>query len=236
MDKSLDKTRVTVLIADDHPVFREGLRNVVESEEGFQVVAQAGRGDTAVTEARRWRPDVMLVDVNMPTLDGLQVVRLVRAELPGTKLILLTAFHDEEQMIRAYRMGASAYFPKDVDPGALLYAIRHVLEGGYVVMGSVMTADELRRWIASRLITVAPLGSPPEDVYLPLTWREMEVLQNLADGSSNKEIARKLAISEQTVKNHVSSVLRKLNVADRTQAAMHAVRQGWVRVHDLHPG
>ncbi len=236
MSEPLDKTNVTVLIADDHPVFREGLRKVVEAEGRFRVVAEAGSGDAAVIEARRWRPDVMLVDVNMPTLDGLQVVRLVRAELPGTKLILLTAFHDEEQMIRAYRMGASAYFPKDVDPDALLSAVDKVLEGSYVVMGSVFSADGLRQWLASRLSSIAPLGAPPEDVYLPLTWREMEVLQNLADGSSNKEIARRLDISEQTVKNHVSSVLRKLNVADRTQAAMHAVRQGWVRVHDLGPG
>ncbi len=236
MSEPLDKTNVTVLIADDHPVFREGLRKVVEAEGRFRVVAEAGSGDAAVIEARRWRPDVMLVDVNMPTLDGLQVVRLVRAELPGTKLILLTAFHDEEQMIRAYRMGASAYFPKDVDPDALLSAVDKVLEGSYMVMGSVFSADGLRQWLASRLSSIAPLGAPPEDVYLPLTWREMEVLQSLADGSSNKEIARKLDISEQTVKNHVSSVLRKLNVADRTQAAMHAVRQGWVRVHDLGPG
>jgi len=236
MSEPLDKTNVTVLIADDHPVFREGLRKVVEAEGRFRVVAEAGSGDAAVIEARRWRPDVMLVDVNMPTLDGLQVVRLVRAELPGTKLILLTAFHDEEQMIRAYRMGASAYFPKDIDPDALLSAVDKVLEGSYMVMGSVFSADGLRQWLASRLSSIAPLGAPPEDVYLPLTWREMEVLQSLADGSSNKEIARKLDISEQTVKNHVSSVLRKLNVADRTQAAMHAVRQGWVRVHDLGPG
>ena len=236
MSEPLDKTNVTVLIADDHPVFREGLRKVVEAEGRFRVVAEAGSGDAAVIEARRWRPDVMLVDVNMPTLDGLQVVRLVRAELPGTKLILLTAFHDEEQMIRAYRMGASAYFPKDIDPDALLSAVDKVLEGSYMVMGSVFSADGLRQWLASRLSSIAPLGAPPEDVYLPLTWREMEVLQNLADGSSNKEIARRLDISEQTVKNHVSSVLRKLNVADRTQAAMHAVRQGWVRVHDLGPG
>jgi len=159
MSEPLDKTNVTVLIADDHPVFREGLRKVVEAEGRFRVVAEAGSGDAAVIEARRWRPDVMLVDVNMPTLDGLQVVQLVRAELPGTKLILLTAFHDEEQMIRAYRMGASAYFPKDVDPDALLSAVDKVLEGSYVVMGSVFSADGLRQWLASRLSSIAPLGA-----------------------------------------------------------------------------
>ncbi len=225
--------RVRVLIADDHPVFREGLRNVVQVEGRFEVVAQAASGDAAVLEARRCQPDVMLVDVNMPTLDGLQATRVVRAELPATRVILLTAFHDEEQMIRAFRMGASAYFPKDVDPGTLIEAVDQVLAGRYVVMGQVLSLEDLRRWMATRLHAAAPLGSQPEDVYLPLTWREMQVLQRLAEGASNKEIARLLTISEQTVKNHVSSVLRKLNVADRTQAAMHAVRQGWVRVHDL---
>lgn len=227
---------ISVLIADDHPVFREGLRNVVETEGLFKVVAQTASGDTTVLAARRWRPAVMMVDVNMPTLDGLQVTRLIRAELPDTRVILLTAFHDEEQMIRAYRMGASAYFPKDVDPAVLMEAVSHVLEGNYVVGGEVLGQDGMRRWMVSRLSSAAPMGSQPEDVYPPLTWREMEVLQRLAEGSSNKEIARKLEISEQTVKNHVSSVLRKLRVADRTQAAMHAVRQGWVRVHDLKVG
>ena len=177
--------RVRVLIADDHPVFREGLRNVVQVEGRFEVVAQAASGDAAVLEARRCQPDVMLVDVNMPTLDGLQATRVVRAELPATRVILLTAFHDEEQMIRAFRMGASAYFPRMIR-ASLLEAVDQVLAGRYVVMGQVLSLEDLRRWMATRLHAAAPLGS--QRGRLPAA----DVARNagparLAEGASNKD-------------------------------------------------
>ena len=222
-----------VLIVDDHPLFREGLRHVLESEEDFNVVGEADTGEMALREVRRYRPDVVILDVNMPALDGLQAARRIREEMDGTRVMLLTAFHDDEQMLRALRIGVSAYYSKDVPPGELVAALRHVCQGQFVVQGRAMTADQLGSWLTRRLGSAAGEHLLPEDVCVPLTSREMEVLQCVAHGMSNKEISRQLRISEQTVKNHMSAILRKLNVADRTQAAMYAVRHGWVRVQDL---
>jgi len=222
-----------VLIVDDHPLFREGLRHILEAEDDFIVVGEADTGEMGLREARRHRPDIVILDVNMPALDGLQAARRIREELGDTRVMLLTAFHDDEQMLRALRLGVSAYYAKDVPPGELVAALRHVSRGQFVVQGRAMSSEQLGVWMAHRLGSVASEHELPEDVCLPLTSREMEVLQCVAHGMSNKEISRELKISEQTVKNHMSAVLRKLNVADRTQAAMYAVRHGWVRLQDL---
>jgi len=222
-----------VLIVDDHPVFREGLRHILEAEDNIQVVGEADTGEMAMREARRHRPDVVILDVNMPALDGLQAARRICEELADTRVILLTAFHDDEQMMRALRVGVSAYYAKDVPPGELIAALHHVRRGQYVVQGRAMTKEQLGNWLAKRLANVAAEGELPEEKCMPLTSREMEVLQCVARGMSNKEISRHLSISEQTVKNHVSAILRKLAVDDRTQAAMYAVRHGWVRLQDL---
>jgi DNA-binding NarL/FixJ family response regulator len=225
--------RLRVLIVDDHPVFREGLRHILESEPDIEVVGEADTGEMGLREARRHRPDIVILDVNMPALDGLQAARRICDELAGTHVVLLTAFHDDEQMLRALRVGVSAYYAKDVPPGELLAALRHVSRGDYVVQGRSMNREQLGSWLTRRLGKAAGDGELPEDVCVPLTTREMEVLQAVANGLSNKEIARHLSISEQTVKNHMSAILRKLAVDDRTQAAMYAVRHGWIRVQDL---
>lgn len=222
-----------VLIVDDHPVFREGLRHILEADPSIDVVGEADTGDMALREARRHLPDVVILDVNMPALDGLQAARRICQELDETRVVLLTAFHDEEQMMRAFRVGVSAYYAKDVPPGELLAALQEVRSGRYVVQGRCMTREELGAWLTRRLRGVAEEGELPEEACVPLTAREMEVLVSVAHGMSNKEIARHLSISEQTVKNHMSSILRKLRAADRTQAAMYAVRHGWVRLQDL---
>jgi DNA-binding NarL/FixJ family response regulator len=233
MVDTTDTTGLRVLIVDDHPLYREGLRHVLESEEDFDVVGEADTGEMALREARRHHPDVVILDVNMPALDGLQAARRIREEMSDTRVMLLTAYHDDEQMLRALRVGVSAYYAKDVPPGELVAALRHVCQGQFVVQGRAMSADQLGGWLTRRLGSTASEHVLPEDVCLPLTTREMEVLHCVAHGMSNKEISRRLRISEQTVKNHMSAVLRKLNVADRTQAAMYAVRHGWVRLQDL---
>ncbi|MGI6207848.1 MAG: response regulator [Anaerolineae bacterium] len=224
---------IRVLIADDHPVFREGLRHILAADPSVEIVGEADTGEAALREARRCEPDVVILDVNMPTLDGLQAAKRIHQELSNTRVLMLTAFHDEEQMMRAYRVGVAAYFAKDVSPGELLASLRDVKQGRYVVQGKRMSRRELSAWLTHRLSGVAAEGELPEEVCAPLTAREMEVLVSVAHGLSNKELARHLNISEQTVKNHMSSILRKLRVADRTQAAMYAVRHGWVHVHDL---
>ena len=233
MDEALAQAALRVLLVDDHPVFREGLRHILEAEPDIEVIGEADTGEMALREARRYRPDVIILDVNMPALDGLQAAKRIRDELENTHIMLLTAFHDDDQMMRALRVGVSAYYAKDVPPGELLAALRHISKGSYVVQGRAMTREQMATWLTRRLSGAAGEGDLPEDVCVPLTTREMEVLQCVAGGMSNKEISRHLRISEQTVKNHMSAILRKLAVEDRTQAAMYAVRHGWIRVQDL---
>jgi DNA-binding NarL/FixJ family response regulator len=233
MEEALAQAGLRVLLVDDHPVFREGLRHILEAEPDIEVVGEADTGEMALREARRYRPDVIILDVNMPALDGLQAARRICDEMEDTHIMLLTAFHDDDQMLRALRVGVSAYYAKDVPPGELLAALRHISKGSYVVQGRAMTREQMGAWLTRRLSGAAAEGDLPEDVCVPLTSREMEVLQCVAGGMSNKEISRHLHISEQTVKNHMSAILRKLAVEDRTQAAMYAVRHGWIRVQDL---
>ncbi|MHB0875999.1 MAG: response regulator [Anaerolineae bacterium] len=233
MEEALAQAGLRVLLVDDHPVFREGLRHILEAEPDIEIVGEADTGEMALREARRYRPDVVILDVNMPALDGLQAARRICDELDNTHIMLLTAFHDDDQMLRALRVGVSAYYAKDVPPGELLAALRHISKGSYVVQGRAMTREQMGAWLTRRLSSAAADGDLPEDVCVPLTSREMEVLQCVAGGMSNKEISRHLHISEQTVKNHMSAILRKLAVEDRTQAAMYAVRHGWIRVQDL---
>lgn len=233
MIDTAEEQAIRVLIVDDHPVFREGLRHIMEADPLVEVVGEADTGDMALREARRHQPDVVILDVNMPALDGIQAARRICHEHRDMRVLLLTAFHDEEQMMRAFRAGVAAYYSKDVPPGELLAALQEVQQGRYVVQGRCMTREELGVWLTGKLSGVAEEGELPEEVCAPLTTREMEVLVSVAEGMSNKEIARHLSISEQTVKNHMSAILRKLKVADRTQAAMYAVRRGWVHVRDL---
>lgn len=227
--------KVTVMIVDDHPLFREGLRRVLKEEEDLSVEAEVADGDQAIALAREIRPDVILLDINLPSMNGVQVTREIKARLPETAVILLTAYHDEEQIIHAIRAGASAYYPKEVMPDKLIFAVRQVSRGHYVIDDRVLGKSEVNSWLMNKLDDLAPLGGPDESRFVPLSSREMEILQHAARGSSNKEIAHALQISQQTVKNHISSILRKLDAKDRTEAAVYALRHGWIRLEDTKP-
>ena len=226
--------RIRVLIVDDHPVFRQGIRDVIETDPDVDVVGQAADGEVAIEMAYDLMPDVILMDINLPTINGLQVTRKIKSVMPETKVIVITGYDDAEQVFHALRAGASAYCPKDVTPESLVKTIQSVRDGYYVVGEKTMTHEDVMRWIEEKVGRIA--GNPSDDaddLFIPLSPREMEILEHVTRGLSNKEIAYKLGISHQTVKNHMTAILRKLRVDDRTQAAVYALRRGWVRLDQV---
>ena len=226
--------QIKLLIVDDHPVFRQGLRDVLETDPRVQVVGEAADGEIAIELAYQLSPDVILMDINLPTINGLQVTRKIRGQLPHINIIMITGYDDAEQVFHALRSGASAYCPKDITPEALLRTIFAVHEGMYVVGEKTMTHDEVVEWVDTRVGRLASnIAADGEDLFVPLSPREMEILEYVTRGLSNKEIAYKLGISHQTVKNHMTAILRKLRVDDRTQAAVYALRRGWVRLENV---
>ncbi len=227
--------KIRIMIVDDHPLFREGLRRVLEEEHDLVVEAEVADGEQAIVLAREIRPDVVLLDINLPSMNGLQVTREIKSRIPDTAVINLTAYHDEEQIIRAINAGASAYYPKEVMPDKLVFAVRHVIAGQWVIEDSVLNEAELREWLLEQYRKLASPGMPEDALFVPLSAREMEILHHVVRGNSNKEIAHVLRISQQTVKNHISSILRKLDVSDRTEAAVYALRHGWIRLEDTRP-
>jgi DNA-binding NarL/FixJ family response regulator len=205
--------KITVLIADDHPVVRQGLRVLLSLEDDIEVVGEVGDGAEAVEMAAALGPDVILLDLKLPVLDGLGVLANLRDRGLPARTLVLTSVADQASVTVAMRAGAAGFLYKDVDPDALVRAVRSVHDGNTVLAPEA--AGSLVR-SGARSGAVAGLDA--------LTAREREVLAQLAEGRSNREIARLLHMSEKTVKTHVSSVLAKLGVADRTQAALYAVR------------
>jgi DNA-binding NarL/FixJ family response regulator len=202
---------ITVLIADDHPVVRQGLQVLLSVQDDIEVVGEAADGGQALALAARLDPDVILLDLKLPVLDGVAVLRELRACGLRTRALVLTSAADRGLVTLAVQAGAAGFLYKDVDPDALVRALRSVHDG------NTLLAPEAAGSLLGAATAVQGIGA--------LTSREREVLGQIADGRSNREIARRLGVSEKTVKTHVSSVLAKLGVADRTQAALLAVRQ-----------
>jgi DNA-binding NarL/FixJ family response regulator len=221
---------VTIIVADDHPLFRQGVVNILSLESGFKVVGQADNGTKALSLIRTLHPAVAVVDVNMPGTNGQQVTRKVVQEKLPTRIVLLTAYDDHEQIIHAAWAGAAAYCAKDIDPAQLVEAIKEVVDGKFVIQGHVFSRKEFDDWLEEEMEKARHLYSEPGSPFHPLSDREMEVLTCMVKGMSNKEIASSLAISHQTVKNHVTSILRKFGVEDRTQAVVYALKRGWVEL------
>jgi len=205
---------VRVLIADDHSVVRQGLHMFLALDPDIDIVGEACNGVQAVALAHDLRPDVVLMDLLMPEMDGIEAIARIRAELPDTEVIALTSVLEDSSVVSAIRAGAIGYLLKDTEADALVRAIKAAAEGQV----------QLSPQAAARLMREVRVPHSPEE----LTEREVDVLRLLAQGKSNKEIAYALSIGEKTVKTHVSNILSKLNVSSRTQAALHAVRIGLV--------
>ena len=211
---------VRVLIADDQTLFRVGLARLLEEDERVKIVGQAGDGAEAVKLAGSLKPDVVLMDLKMPNLDGIEATRQIASTHPGVKVLLLTTFEADNHVIQALKAGASGYILKDSKPDSIVSSLLAVMAGERVMASAV----------ANRVLEMLTGTTTPKEFYDGLTGREIEILKLLAGGMANKQIAYKLKISEKTVRNHVSNMYEKLNIYDRSQAVLYAVRKGLVEI------
>lgn len=211
--------KIRILLADDHAVLRQGMAQVLDSEPDMTVIAQAENGLEAVTLARKHEPNIVLLDINMPELDGVMAAKRITADLPETRIIILTMYRRDDYVFEAIKVGASGYLLKEAELDELLAAIRTVAEGGAVIDPA----------IAMRVLAELRQPKKPEKPAKPiLNERDIEILKLLVEGMSNKEIADRLSISEKTVRNRLSLIFRKLHLENRTQAALYALKEGLV--------
>ena len=222
--------RIQVLVVDDHPLFRRGIVWSLESESDMVVVGEAAGGDDAIKMADELAPDVMVLDINMPEINGIEVARIVKRRSPRIGVVMVTMHEDDEQLFNAIRVGAAAYCTKDVDPAQIVGVIRRVARGEYLINENVLSHPFVASRVLDQFRELARIDHTRDTVFSPLTPREVEILDCVARGNSNKEIASILGISDQTVKNHITSILRKLQVNDRTQAVIYALRHGWIKL------
>lgn len=209
-----------VMIADDQTLFRTGLARLLDEDSRVEVVGLAIDGAEAVKLAAKLKPDVVLMDLKMPNMDGIEATRQIAAQTPGTKVLILTTFEADNHVIQALKAGARGYVLKDALSDAIVSSILAVVSGESVMAGAV----------ANRVLEMLTGASTPKEFYDGLTAREIEILKLLATGMANKQIAFRLKISEKTVRNHVSNMYEKLSIYDRSQAVLYAVRKGLVEV------
>jgi DNA-binding NarL/FixJ family response regulator len=222
-----------VIIVEDHPMYRQGLRRMLEETGRFAVVGEAQNGHEAIHQADIHHPEMILIDVQLPGVTGLKVARVLRKQHPTAKIVILSMHIDDERLFEAIRAGAVAYITKDTDSETLIDSLRKVAAGENLINQMVLSRPQLAWRVLSEFRALAndPEGdSVIANGVLPLSSREIEVLDCVAQGLSNKEIAEALFVTEQTVKNHMTSVLRKLNVNDRVQAVLFAVKNGWIEI------
>jgi NarL family two-component system response regulator LiaR len=211
---------IKVLVVDDHAIVRQGLRTFLELQPDMEVVGEGTNGIEAVDLARRMQPDIILLDLVMPEMDGIQATPQILKTCPNSRIIILTSFSEEDKVLPAIRSGAEGYLLKDIAPDELVQAVRDAY------LGQVQLHPDVARKLMSAVAESAPKARKTPDTPGGLTEREHDVLCLIAEGMNNRDIAEKLFISEKTVKTHVSNILGKLGVADRTQAAIYALQRG----------
>ena len=222
---------IKLLIVDDHPVFRQGLRDVFATDSEIDVVGEAADSQEALEKAGALRPDVILMDINLPGSSGLQATYQLQNRLPDARVVIITGYDEPEQVFHSLRAGAVAFCSKDMPPESLIRTVHTVYEGKIVIQQQILNKQEAEDWIQKRVdrfgkrLTIGD-GSDESS----LTPREIEILEMICHGASNKDIARHLGISYQTVKNHVTAILHKLGVKDRTQAVLYAIKREWFEI------
>lgn len=224
--------KTKIIIIDDHQLFREGVKRILDFEASFEVVAEGDDGIEAMDLVQKYQPHVVIMDINMPNMDGIEATKGLVERYPDTKVIMLSIHDDENYVQHALKTGARGYLLKEMDADALIEAVRVVADGGSYLHPKV-THNLVKEYRRLAVEEDSGQSAHAPEIRRPLhllTRRECEVLQLLADGQSNRTIGETLYISEKTVKNHVSNILQKMNVNDRTQAVVMAIKNGWVEV------
>ncbi len=225
---------IRIIIVEEQPLFRCGIRSVLEHM-GNCVILDESTDPTQILElAHSGSPDVVIIDAGLTSADALDLVRQMRHLTPHMAIIVLTPSEDEERLFQSIKVGAAAYYTRNVSAEELEEAVRKVSQGEYLIKDDVLSKPQLASRVLKsfRELAVEEEETATKDLYSPLSTREVEILDYIARGNSNKEIAKSLKISDQTVKNHITSILKKLSVNDRTAAVVHALRHGWIKMHD----
>ncbi len=220
---------IRVLLADASRLTTLGITQVLAKEPDLTLIGVATDGEEAVAKTLELEPDVLIIEVDLPRLSGLRATQRVRRELPHVAVVVLTAQDEEQTLFEAIRAGAAAYLHKDCQPAELVDTIRKVRGGQFTINEKIFSRPAVASKVLAEFRELSVYGPGSSRVFAPLSPREVQILDNIAQGMTNKEVAYALAISEQTVKNHMSSILRKLSVNDRTQAVVYAIRQGWIK-------
>jgi len=220
----------TILIVDAQVLFRAGLRTMLAVDARLTVVGEAGDAVAALNAALHEAPDIVLIAVDLPPPGGFELAAQIRRAVSTAAIIMLTDRESDDEMFQAIKVGAAAYVRKTVEPDDLLSAIGQVSGGEYPINEAVFSSRSIARQVLGEFRALSVFGARSPSIFAPLSPREVEILEIIMSGSTNKQIAYELGISEQTVKNHVTSILRKLSVNDRTQAVVYAIRQGWIEL------
>ena len=229
-DRRLTDERIRLVLVDDHALVRVGMRAILERENDIEIVGEADDGRSAHDVALETNPQIILMDLSLPAPGGIEATQRIKRDLPATGIIILAPDEDEEALFQAIRAGAAAFILKDVGPDDLVTIIRRVALGEFLINDKVFAKPSVASRVLKEFRELSVYGADAQPIFAPLSPREVEILDNIAQGMTNKQVAYALSISEQTVKTHMSSILRKLAVNDRTQAVVYAMRRGWIKV------